>query len=168
MIKIRKIISGGQTGTDQAALKAGQKLGFKTGGWCPPGRICENGKIPPEYQLQETESERSDKATQIPRSQRTEFNVRDSDATLILLPQHIIPDEGTDCTIKFAAELDKPYLIVDPYIPDAPEIIIEWLNQTSAEILNIAGPSETNSPGINTKVYNLLIKTFSPDVYNKY
>ena len=86
-----KIISGGQTGVDRAALKAAQDLGFPTGGWCPPGRLAEDGIIPDRFPLKETPDDRSKDAPHIPRSQRTEWNVRDSDATLLIIPRNI-PD----------------------------------------------------------------------------
>ena len=71
-----EIVSGGQTGVDRAALDAALALGMRCGGWCPAGRWAEDGPIDPRYPLRETPS--GDPA------QRTEWNVRDSDATLIL------------------------------------------------------------------------------------
>src|SRR6266403_453164 len=84
MSKLTKVISGGQTGADQAALRAARECGLAIGGWCPPGRECEAGVIPPEFPLQETPRERSPDAPDVPRSQRTEWNVRDSDGTLVI------------------------------------------------------------------------------------
>src|SRR5215469_12366673 len=81
---LTRVISGGQTGVDQAALRAAASLGIATGGWCPPGRIAEDGVIPDHFPLTETPDERSADAPDIPRSQRTEWNVRDSDGTLLL------------------------------------------------------------------------------------
>src|SRR2546430_15604495 len=85
MRRLTKVISGGQTGVDQAALRAARDCGLAIGGWCPPGRECESGLIPLEFPLQETERERSPDAPDVPRSQRTELNVRDSDATLVIV-----------------------------------------------------------------------------------
>ncbi len=82
MSQIRKVISGGQTGVDQAALRAAIALGISIDGWCPPGRICEHGVIPEEFPLKETPFERSEGAPGIPRSLRTEWNVRDSDGPI--------------------------------------------------------------------------------------
>src|SRR2546430_17536769 len=85
MRRLTKVISGGQTGVDQAALRAARDCGLAIGGWCPPGRGCDSGVIPLEFPLQETERERSPDAPDVPRSQRTEWNVRDSDATLVIV-----------------------------------------------------------------------------------
>ena len=73
---IRKIISGGQTGVDRAALDWAMKYGIQHGGWCPAGRRAEDGAIPERYSLQETPARQY--------QQRTRWNVRDSDATLII------------------------------------------------------------------------------------
>lgn len=162
MHRLDKIISGGQTGVDQAALRVGLDKGIKIGGWCPPGRVCENGKIPLEYTLIETKNERSEDAPNIPRSQRTENNVKDSDGTLILKPQGLKNDKGTEWTIKCAQKFNKPFVVIDPYVANAEKLIIDWLsNNSSLKILNIAGPSEKTFSGINNQTYNLLLKTFS-------
>src|ERR1044072_8521121 len=79
-----KVISGGQTGVDQAALRAAEACGLEIGGWCPPGPESEDGAIPKRYPLRETPVERSRDAPDVPRSLRTEWNVRDSDAVLVL------------------------------------------------------------------------------------
>ena len=76
---LRRIVSGGQTGVDRAALDWALARGFPCGGWCPAGRLAEDGPIPAEYPLTETPAAES--------SQRTEWNVRDSDATLIVAPR---------------------------------------------------------------------------------
>jgi len=98
MSLIRKIISGGQTGVDQAALRAAIASGIPFDGWCPPGRICEDGIIPEEFNLKETPFERSESAHEIPRSLRTEWNVRDSDGVLILTKSILTLNPGTNWT----------------------------------------------------------------------
>ena len=153
-----KIISGGQTGVDRAALDAALNLGLETGGWCPPGRVCESGHIPPEYNLIETEKERSDRAPDIPRSQRTENNVRFSDATLVLIPDGVDKDKGTGWTIECAHYYHKPCIAINPYHPDARKRILEWISKTQPEVLNVAGPSEETSPGIYDQSYKLMIE----------
>src|ERR1700730_12095061 len=99
---IEKIISGGQTGVDRAALDVALTLGIACGGWCPRGRRAEDGQIPPEYPLPETPTDES------PR--RTEWNVRDSDGTLILTRG--APDRGTALTAKLANRQAKPLYVV--------------------------------------------------------
>jgi hypothetical protein len=171
MSSVKRVISGGQTGVDQAALRAAQTCGLDCGGWCPPGRLCESGTIPSIFPLEETPEERSAEAPDIPRSQRTEWNVRDSDATLILRPKlYDEQDMGTDWTIRCAARYGRPLLVCDPADPMAPSIITQWLREKPVRTLNVAGPSESSCPGIGDRVYSLLrsilssgAKTIFPD-----
>lgn len=111
MEKIKKIISGGQTGVDQAALNVAIALEIDCGGWCPPGHVCERGKIPCKFPLTETTSERSNNAPNIPHSLRTELNVMDSDATLIFKPSNLRKDIGTNWTILYSIKIGKKCLI---------------------------------------------------------
>jgi len=156
-IPIQKIISGGQTGVDQAALMAARDCGIAMGGWCPPGRECESGTIPSQFPLMETPYARSARAQDIPRSLRSEWNVRDSDATLILTTQ-TLPDEdpGTEWSRLCALDYSKPYLVCDVTDTDAIATIIDWLAKHEIKTLNIAGPSESAQPGIGAQVYKLL------------
>lgn len=157
-----KIISGGQTGVDQAALRIAQHFGFQCGGWCPPRRVCESGTIPDHFPLEETPRERSSQASNIPRSQRTEWNVRDSDATLIISPQSDgRQDPGTDWTVLCTARYGRPLFISDPGDPEAAEKIRNWLNALSIRTLNVAGPSELTVPGIGEQSYALLASVFT-------
>lgn len=159
-MKLKQIISGGQTGTDQAALQAAIDSGLSHGGWCPPGRICENGKIPDQFDLKETPSERDPSASDIPRSQRTIWNVRDSDASLIFMrPEH--KDKGTELAIQTFVDLGKPYLIIDPANGETVAMIKKWLNEMDIEILSIGGPGEHSNPGIYNTVYDILIQIFT-------
>jgi Circularly permutated YpsA SLOG family len=162
MDTIKRIVTGGQTGVDQAALRAAQDCGLACGGWCPPGRLSESGTIPSNLPLVETPADRSSEAPDIPRSQRTEWNVRDSDATLILQPrEYDKPDPGTDWARSCAERYERPLLICDPSDPGALEKIKQWLRAESVQILNVAGPSENNAPGIDEQVYSFLIRIFS-------
>jgi hypothetical protein len=160
--KPTRIISGGQTGVDQAALQAAQQAGLPCAGWCPPGRVCQSGTIPPHFPLQETPDDRSSDAPEIHHSQRTQWNVRDSDATLILQPEvREKQDPGTDWTARCAARYGRPLLVCDPADPLAPEKIKNWLHTHQVHTLNVAGPSELAVPGIGDRAYALLRQIFS-------
>lgn len=166
-----KIISGGQTGVDQAALRAAQQCGIETGGWCPPGRISESGIIPDRFSLTETPEERSTKVPDIPRSLRTEWNVRDSDATLVLrqlLPVEL-PDKGvgTLWTLECAILYGKPLLVCDPNDPGGKkaQMVREWIKAQEVEILNVAGPSESSQPGIGQMAEAFMQAVLSPILF---
>src|SRR5262245_17542121 len=105
--------SGGQTGADQAALRAAREAGLAIGGWCPPGRRCDGGVIPADLPLRETPEDRSPDAPEVPRSQRTEWNVRDTDATLVLRPAALERDPGSDFAARCAARHGRPLLVCD-------------------------------------------------------
>jgi hypothetical protein len=160
MMSLKKIISGGQTGVDQAALNAALTLNIECGGWCPPDRIYENGKIPNHFPLEETPIERSEAAPNVPRSLRTEWNVRDSDATLIVKPTNLKGNKGIDWTLQCIETYKKPSLIINPYEDDALIKMKEWLSKHKIKILNIAGPSENTYPGIGSQSYGLLLQAF--------
>jgi hypothetical protein len=156
MTKLARVFSGGQTGVDQAALRAARDCGLEIGGWCPPGRVCESGVIPPESALQETERERSPDAPEIPRSQRTEWNVRDSDGTLVIQAGNAKTDPGTAWAIECAARFEKPLLVCQVDDPDAVKNIQEWIVAFRLETLSVGGPSESSAPGIGEKACGLL------------
>ena len=161
MAKLTKIISGGQTGVDQAALRAGKDCGLQIGGWCPPGRACESGLIPAEYPLQETPSDRSPDAPDVPRSQRTEWNVRDSDGTLVIQSRDAAREDfGTEWTVQCAALYERPLLDCDVDDPKAKEKMEHWLAGLPIRTLNVAGPSESTAPGIGAKAYAFLVCVF--------
>lgn len=158
MRRLIKVVSGGQTGVDQAALRAAKDCGLQIGGWCPPGRGSEAGVIPAEFPLQETEQERSPNAPDVPGSQRTEWNVRDSDGTLVI--RGAKDGAGTKWTIECAKRYQRPLLITDVDREEASGKIRQWLAANPIAILNVAGPSEGTSPGIGAKVYPLLKDVF--------
>jgi hypothetical protein len=150
---LTRIISGGQTGVDQAALRATIAFGLPVGGWCPPGRVCEDGEIPPEFPLQETPDDRSPAAPATPRSQRTEWNVRDSDGTLLLFPGDLSQqDPGTRWTAECAQHYSKAMLIIDPDALADVLRVHHWIHANNIAILNVAGPRESSCPGIGTAV----------------
>ncbi len=133
-----KIISGGQTGVDRAALDVALDLGLPIGGWAPKGRRAEDGLIPERYTLKETPSREYE--------QRTEWNVRDSDATLVLTTSK--PEGGTLSTLELAHKLEKPVFVVDLLKPRNLASIQYWLEYEKVKVLNVAGPRETKVPGI--------------------
>ena len=143
---LRKIISGGQTGVDRAALDAAQALGFETGGWCPKGRLAEDGAIPEAYPLTETGSAEYE--------ERTRLNVRDSDATLILARGRL--SGGTLMTAELARDLGRPHRIDDLNQSPDPAACVRWIEGTGAEVLNVAGPRETGAPGIHAEAAEYL------------
>ena len=135
-----KIVSGGQTGADRAALDAALSLGIAIGGWCPAGRRAEGGSIPDRYPLIETRSR--DYVV------RTRRNVRETDGTLVLNVGAL--DGGTLVTAAYAGKRRKPYLVVQLDDPRhaGPEVVRAWLQEHSIRVLNVAGPRESKRPGI--------------------
>lgn len=143
-----RIVSGGQTGVDRAALDVALALGIPCGGWCPKGRTAEDGVIPLTYPLRETPSAEY--------AQRTEWNVRDSDGTLILLIGP--PQGGTQFTTQCASQHAKPFYVVNlsANAPDSLTAAVAWLQHNRIATLNIAGPRESEHPGIYKLARNWL------------
>ena len=162
MARLTQVISGGQTGVDQASLLAAKDSGLTIGGWCPPNRACEIGEIPAGFPLRPTPQDRSPLALEVPHSQRTEWNVRDSDATLILRPAtYCMRDLGSEYTAACAARLGRPTLICDPSDAKAAQCISHFIESLQIETLNIAGPRESQAAGIGEKVYVQLTRVFA-------
>lgn len=136
--KWTRIISGGQTGVDRAALDVAIALGIPCGGWCPKGRRAEDGPLDPRYPLKETSAPDY--------MQRTEWNVRDADGTLILTQGEVTG--GTASTVELARRLGKPSLVVDLTQHPPPEAIRRWAAQHQVRVLNVAGSRESQRPGI--------------------
>jgi hypothetical protein len=144
-----RIVSGGQTGVDRAALDAAAACGRESGGWCPAGRGAEDGAIPARYPLRETPS--TDPA------QRTEWNVRDSDATLVL--SRGAPRGGTALAIAEARRQRRPLLALRLEPGATPETlgrIRAWLDTAEVHTLHVAGPRESEEPGVGGDALGLL------------
>lgn len=151
-MKLRKIISGGQTGADQGALAACVQLGFPYGGWVPKGRRTEKGKVPARYRMRQHWSRH------YPR--RTEKNVKDSDGTVIFTFGK--PDGGSLLTIDFAKKHKKPWLAVDLDQPRAEAVakIRRWIQRRLPEngVLNVAGSRRSKAPGIHLAVKRVIAR----------
>ena len=147
---VRKIASGGQTGVDRAALDVALELGIPCGGWCPRGRLAEDGVIPSRYPLDETPTDRY--------RQRTEWNVRDSDGTLALVRG--APRGGTALTLRRAEAMDRPRHVVDLADGPDPDAVRLWMAVHAIRVLNVAGPRESESPGIHAAAADFLRRVF--------
>ena len=148
---VERMISGGQTGVDRAALDVALELGIPCGGWCPKGRRAEDGRIPDRYPLQETSSPAY--------PLRTEMNVEDSDGTLILTWGS--PSGGTLLTLKLARKHRKPYILVDLAEEAEASTVQEWYRQNQIRIMNVAGPRESEAPGIYFRTLSFLKEFFT-------
>jgi hypothetical protein len=146
---VRRIISGGQTGVDRAALDVAIEMGIEHGGWCPKGRRAEDGRIDRRYRLKETESTEY--------AVRTERNVVESDGTLIICSGE--PTGGTFLTRRLAERHGKPVLVVPPSGRRAASVR-KWLAENDIRELNVAGPRESTSPGVGARARQLLIAVF--------
>jgi hypothetical protein len=143
---VEKIISGGQTGVDRAALDVALELGMACGGWCPKGRRAEDGPIAERYPLKETASRAY--------PQRTRCNVLDSDGTMVLTRG--CPSGGTALTIRIAEKNGKPHLVIDLNRPRDPSRVQAWCRTHQIRVLNVAGARESESPGIYEQATDLL------------
>ena len=140
-----RIVSGGQAGADQAGLDWAINHGVAHGGWCPRGRRSEDGPIESLYQLVETPSRNY--------LERTQWNVRDSDATAIFT----LDDElegGSRRTADFAARLGKPWLHLRPGVH--PRFLARFLLARAVKTLNVAGKRESSQPGIHQFAMNFM------------
>jgi len=152
MSKIKVIRSGAQTGVDRGALEAAKSLGFPICGWCPKGGLAEDFPYPPGVVLPYPELVETPTDNYY---ERTAWNVRDSDATLILFPYDLEVSVGTEYTIDIAKEYQKPCLVLDRVDTDA---AIEWLNTLGDNLdLNVAGPRLSNYPGIDEMTHDLIV-----------
>jgi hypothetical protein len=145
-MKLQKIVSGGQTGVDRAALDAALAHDVPVGGWCPKGRRAEDGVIPDRYPLRETPSEEY--------AQRTAWNVRDSDGTLLIAPAPL--QGGTALTCTEAKDRGTPVLHVRPEDPVPVPMIRAWGAEHEVQVLNVAGPRASEVEGIYAAARTIL------------
>ena len=144
------IISGGQTGADRAALDFAIASGLAHGGWCPRNRRAEDGEIPPKYMLREAPSTHY--------AERTEWNVRDSDATVVFTVGRQLKG-GTLLTFELAKQHGKPALHLRQVVDDtatAAKMLITFLNEHHVRSLNVAGPRASQEPAIGEFVNAVL------------
>jgi len=145
-----KIISGGQTGADRAALDAAMELGIPYGGWLPRGRKAEDGFVPKRYRLQEMASPKY--------RDRTRKNILESDATLIISFGPLTG--GSALTEALAIRHDRPCLHLDmEHITHGQAIaaLELWLKKFAVSTLNVAGPRASGEPRIYDTVKELLL-----------
>jgi hypothetical protein len=160
---VAQVISGGQTGVDRAALDAAMRCGIPVGGWCPRDRRSEDGCIPPEYPLQETAARSY--------AVRTEWNVRDSDGTLIVVLDEIT--SGTRMTVEAARTHGKPLkveyiapkkqsgLLPNENSEDEQVLsVVDWIRRHKISVLNVAGPRGSSSPDVYPHALNFLSLVF--------
>jgi hypothetical protein len=131
-----KIISGGQTGVDRAALDIALMHGIECGGWCPAGCLDEFGRIPDQYPVQELAVGGF--------TERTLQNVKDSDGTVIIHRGNLAG--GTDQTVRFCVELQWPHQLIDASkvsAEDAARLIASFVRKHKIDVLNVAGPRQS-------------------------
>jgi len=148
---ITRIVSGGQTGADRAALDWAIDHGIENGGWCPKGRLAEDGMIDLKYPLRETQS--------APYIVRTERNVLESDGTLIVNLGEL--EGGSLQTLGLTKKHQKPCLVLqlDGGVSEEQVArVLAWLRTEPIRTLNIAGPRESERPGIYQLTQQLLNK----------
>jgi hypothetical protein len=134
-----KIISGGQTGIDRAALDLALKHGVDSGGWCPTGRLDEFGRIPDRYSVRELQAGGF--------TERTLQNVKDSDGTVIIYLGKL--SGGTEQTVQFCVEQSQPHELIDASKVSAEEaasLIADFVRENKIDVLNVAGPRQSEWP----------------------
>jgi len=150
---VEKIISGAQSGCDRAALDVALELGIPHGGYCPRGRLAEDGPIPDRYQLTELAS------PDYPA--RTRANVEAADYTLVLTVGRLTG--GTLLTVKLCGT--RPHAVIDLDRADAATVAMvrEALAACRVRVLNVAGPRESRCPGIHDKAAEFLRKVLAKE-----
>lgn len=155
---ITKIISGGQTGVDIAALRAARSAGIATGGWCPRNWMTESG---PQPELLKSLGLREHMSAKYP--PRTRANVQESDCTLIIAEQL---DDGSKLTAEHCRAMNKPMLYlaraqIGVEHSEALKQALSWLQSEPDKIVNVAGNRESKSPGIERAAEGFLFRLFA-------
>ena len=154
---IKKIISGGQSGVDRAALDVAIKLSIPHGGWVPRGRLTENGPLPPKYRLTETDSSSY--------ADRTEKNVLEADGTLIISRGSLTG--GSEYTREMAVKHDRIWIHIDLeliFAFQAAMTIKDWISKNNIEVLNVAGPRASKDPKIYSDSLKILESVYYLDL----
>jgi hypothetical protein len=152
-IAVASIISGGQTGADRGALDAAIELGIPHGGQCPKGRKCEDGVIPPRYDLKEGSTAEF--------LERTEANVIACDGTLICTFGRLTPD--TRLAVELAHKHGKPMLHLDlnaEATDYAVKTVRYWIEEFDIKTLNVLGNPESEATGLHGATKDLLLRVF--------
>ena len=150
-IVLNKIVSGGQTGADRAALDVSISFAFPHGGWVPEGRVAEDGLIPAIYCLKELAGKGY--------AERTGKNVIDSDGTVIFY--HRALAGGSALTHEYAIQHKKPCLCLDLDIvseDEALDLVLSWLSRNRIQVMNVAGPRASHDPEIYKAVRGVMLK----------
>jgi hypothetical protein len=148
-----KIVSGGQTGVDRAALDAALVAGFPCGGWCPAGRLAEDGEIPERYPLTELQDDEGASGIRTARQvaegyrARTLKNLQDSNGMVILFNGTL--SGGTLLTRNLCVREKKPFIALDAKrlsARRAADAILQFVEEQAIEVLNVAGPRASGWP----------------------
>jgi predicted Rossmann-fold nucleotide-binding protein len=156
MIRPDKIISGGQTGADRAGLDCARMLGITTGGWCPRGRRAEDGMVPPEYPMRETQE--TDYRI------RTQKNIEEADGTIVFIDGSITVESGSALTVRRCVRMGKPHMLLDLSVwstEDAAKSVRAFVRGQNVRVLNVAGSRASLAPKIWQKVVDVLKRAFT-------
>jgi hypothetical protein len=147
---LRRVISGGQTGADQAGLRAAKAAGYATGGMMAKGFRTEEGPRPEFRELYGMFESRFEGY-----EHRTRFNIRNADGTVVFYFGRA--DGGTALTITGCKALSLPHQTCE--WPEAgtmfhpqPSLVASWIRDYGIRVLNVAGNRESKSPGIGAAV----------------